>query len=176
MTFKIVNLVATTDLGQQVDLAILSELKHVQFDHEIYGGRVAYIKVPGMHGKVSVFFSGKLISVGSCSEDAAQHALTLTRAILVENGLIDHVDVEVIVRNIVATTASEHVVDLEALSYEASALYEPEQFPAVIYKILEPKTTFLIFNSGKIVISGAKSVEHLEKAEKIVMDFVSSYT
>lgn len=176
MTFKIVNLVATVDLGQKVDLVRLSELEYVLFDHEVYGGRVAYIKAPEMHGKVSVFFSGKMISVGSCSEDEAQHDLTLTKDMLVQNGLIEQVDVEVIVRNIVATTVSDHTVDLEALSYEASALYEPEQFPAVIYKILEPKTTFLIFNSGKIVIIGAKSVEHLEKAEKIVMDFVSSYT
>lgn len=176
MTLRIVNLVATADLGQRVDLVRFSELEHVLFDKEIYGGRVAYLKAPGMHGKVNVFFSGKLISVGSCSEDDAQHDLFFTRDMLVENGLVEQVDVEVIVRNIVATTESDHPLDLEALSYEANALYEPEQFPAVIYKITEPKTTFLIFNSGKIVISGAKSIEHLEKAEKIVMDFVNSYT
>ncbi|MEA2004177.1 MAG: TATA-box-binding protein, partial [archaeon] len=44
--------------------------------------------------------------------------------------------------------------------------YEPEQFPGVIHRIETPKTVFLIFSSGKIVITGAKSVKHLEDAIK----------
>jgi TATA-box binding protein (TBP) (component of TFIID and TFIIIB) len=34
--------------------------------------------------------------------------------------------------------------------------YEPELFPGLIYKLVEPKLTLLIFVSGKIVLCGAR--------------------
>jgi transcription initiation factor TFIID TATA-box-binding protein len=46
--------------------------------------------------------------------------------------------------------------------------YEPEQFPGLVYRIDEPKVVALLFGSGKIVCTGAKKVEDIEKAvEKI---------
>lgn len=35
--------------------------------------------------------------------------------------------------------------------------YEPEVFPGLVYRMKSPKVTFLIFVSGKIVVTGAKS-------------------
>ena len=58
-------MVATGDLTQQVSLEDISRLPYTIHDQEIYGGRVAYLKTPEMHGKVSIFPSGKLISVGT---------------------------------------------------------------------------------------------------------------
>lgn len=34
--------------------------------------------------------------------------------------------------------------------------YEPELFPGLIYRMIEPKCTLLVFVSGKIVITGCK--------------------
>jgi len=36
-------------------------------------------------------------------------------------------------------------------------MYEPEQFPGVILRMLDPKTVILIFTSGKMVCSGGKT-------------------
>ena len=47
--------------------------------------------------------------------------------------------------------------------------YNPKRFNAAIMRIKEPKTTFLIFNSGYITILGAKSEENSEKAAKIIL-------
>ena len=69
---EIVNVVATADLQQQVSLTEISRLPHTIHDQEIYGGRVAYLKTPEMHGKVTIFPSGKLISVGTRSPQQAQ--------------------------------------------------------------------------------------------------------
>lgn len=40
---------------------------------------------------------------------------------------------------------------------EDKVQYEPEVFPGLVYRMKNPKVTFLIFVSGKIVVTGAKS-------------------
>jgi len=40
-------------------------------------------------------------------------------------------------------------------------MYEPEQFPGLIYRVNEPKVVFLLFASGKIVCTGAKKQEDI---------------
>ena len=44
------------------------------------------------------------------------------------------------------------------------AEYDPENFPGVIYKTNEPRSTILLFRTGKIVVTGASTVESAEKA------------
>ncbi len=38
-------------------------------------------------------------------------------------------------------------------------MYEPEQFPGLIYRMDDPKVVFLLFTSGKIVCTGATKEE-----------------
>ncbi|KAJ3673575.1 hypothetical protein LUZ60_005567 [Juncus effusus] len=42
--------------------------------------------------------------------------------------------------------------------------YEPEIFPGLIYRMIQPKIVLLIFESGKIVLTGAKSKEEIYTA------------
>ena len=51
MSYEIVNTVSTADLTQQVDIHAVAELPYTIHDREIYGGKVTYLKTPGMHGK-----------------------------------------------------------------------------------------------------------------------------
>ena len=46
------------------------------------------------------------------------------------------------------------------------AMYEPEVFPGLIYRMQEPKTVFLIFSTGRIVCTGAKQKEIVRDAVK----------
>ena len=66
---------------------------------------------------------------------------------------------EIKIQNIVASSSLEHDVPLVKL---AEALpnteYNPEQFPGLVMRIKDPKTSALIFSSGKIVCTGAKSM------------------
>ena len=50
-----------------------------------------------------------------------------------------------------------------AISLEG-AEYEPERFPGLIYRLKDPKTATLLFRSGKVVCTGAKSVEQVKVA------------
>ena len=69
MSWNIVNVVATADLAQRVDIQEIAEIPYTIHDSEIYGGRVTYLKTPQMYGKVTIFPSGKLISVGTKSPE-----------------------------------------------------------------------------------------------------------
>jgi transcription initiation factor TFIID TATA-box-binding protein len=57
-------------------------------------------------------------------------------------------------------------IRLEGLVYAHSAFasYEPELFPGLIYRLVSPRVVFLIFVSGKIVITGAKKETDLSNA------------
>jgi transcription initiation factor TFIID TATA-box-binding protein len=44
--------------------------------------------------------------------------------------------------------------------------YEPEQFPGLVYKLVEPTATFLLFSNGKLVCTGTKNKEQLEESMK----------
>lgn len=60
-------------------------------------------------------------------------------------------------------------------SREDKVQYEPEVFPGLVYRMKNPKVTFLIFVSGKIVVTGAKSEkvirESFDKIYKIVYKY-----
>lgn len=69
-----------------------------------------------------------------------------------------------ILQNVVATVNLNCKLDLKNIALHArNAEYNPKRFAAVIMRIRDPKTTALIFASGKMVVTGAKS----EKASKI---------
>jgi len=163
----VVNIVATADLRQQVELTEIAKIRHTIHGPEIYGGRVAYLKTPTMHGKTTIFPSGKLISVGTNTRKQAKHDLQETVDTLTQANLIKPVSVTANVRNIVALLTLPNPIPLEQLE-EPNSIYEPEQFPAAIVKSNDPKATYLIFNSGKIIISGVKNEEELEEAAEAV--------
>jgi len=43
-------------------------------------------------------------------------------------------------------------------------MYEPEQFPGLIYRMAEPKVVILLFASGKLVCTGAKQEQDVYEA------------
>jgi len=51
-------------------------------------------------------------------------------------------------------------IELEDCAYALGRnMYEPEQFPGLIYRMEEPKVVILIFASGKLVCTGATKEE-----------------
>lgn len=84
-------------------------------------------------------------------------------------------------QNIVATCSLGCALDLKRIAQHArNAEYNPKRFAAVIMRIRDPKTTALIFSSGKMVCTGAKSEQEsrlaCRKFAKIVMKIGYSVT
>ncbi len=72
---------------------------------------------------------------------------------------------------LVATSVIGSELNLRAITLALDgAEYEPEQFPGIVYRIKDPKTATLIFRSGRIVCTGAKSVADVKKAIKNVVE------
>jgi len=88
---------------------------------------------------------------------------------LKNEGFIIRGKLEITVQNMVSTADLGKYVDLEEAAYVLdNIMYEPEQFPGAVYRMAEPKVVILIFSSGKLVITGAKSEEQVyEAVEKI---------
>jgi transcription initiation factor TFIID TATA-box-binding protein len=78
-------------------------------------------------------------------------------------------DYDYTVDNLVATVFLTLKNKLDLLKIARKVIdseYNPEKFPGVVLRIQNPKTTFLIFSTGKMVVTGAKNEAHLFNAVK----------
>jgi len=77
---------------------------------------------------------------------------------------------EINVVNIVVSAALGHDIPLEKMAATLSNTeYNPEQFPGLVIRIKEPKTSALIFSSGKIVCTGARTIENVHESIKKII-------
>jgi transcription initiation factor TFIID TATA-box-binding protein len=75
------------------------------------------------------------------------------------------------IENVVASTGIGQELDLQSVAMDLEgADYDPEQFPGLVYRTQSPKSAALIFRSGKIVCTGAKSTSDVHDSLHIVFD------
>jgi len=99
------------------------------------------------------------------SERVARRGIHKVLRELKARGIIVRGRPEITVQNIVASAELGGGIDLESLVYKfGRVMYEPEQFPGVVYRMDEPKVVILIFTNGKLVITGAKDEEQIYRA------------
>jgi transcription initiation factor TFIID TATA-box-binding protein len=66
---------------------------------------------------------------------------------------------KITIENVVATTIICKEMDLPSIAKALDgAQYDTDRFPGVVYRIKEPKTAMLLFRSGKVVCTGARSI------------------
>ena len=76
-----------------------------------------------------------------------------------------HGERKISVVNIVISSSLEQDIPLEKMAATLSNTeYNPEQFPGLVIRIKEPKTSALIFSSGKVVCTGARTLEKVEES------------
>ncbi len=74
------------------------------------------------------------------------------------------------IENVVATSLLNSELDLPSIALTLEgAEYEPERFPGLIYRLETPKTATLLFRSGKMVCTGAKSIPEVHQAINTVI-------
>jgi len=116
-----------------------------------------------------VFSSGKMVCTGAKSEDESKTACKKYAKTIQNLGFeVRFTDFKV--QNIVASCDVMFPIMLEKLyaAHGGFCHYEPEIFPGLIYRILDLKVVVLIFVSGKIVLTGARTRENIYDAyEKI---------
>ncbi|BBH04274.1 TATA binding protein 2 [Prunus dulcis] len=105
-----------------------------------------------------IFASGKMVCTGAKSEQQSKLAARKYARIIQKLGFPAQFK-DFKIQNIVGSCDVKFPIRLEGLAYSHGAFssYEPELFPGLIYRMKQPKIVLLIFVSGKIVLTGAKS-------------------
>lgn len=155
-SINIENVVASATLKQRVDLnAVVKGYPGVEYRPEQFPGLVFRLKRPKT--ATLIFNSGKMVCTGAKSEKEARRAVMRVIKELKKSGIIIISKPELKIQNIVASASLGGVIDLEKAAYTLGrTMYEPEQFPGLIYRMDEPKVVILLFASGKLVCTGAK--------------------
>jgi len=153
---NIENVVASATLNQRVDLnAVVKGYPGVEYRPEQFPGLVFRLKRPKT--ATLIFNSGKMVCTGAKSEKEARRAVVKVIKELKKSGIIIIGKPELKIQNIVASASLGGMIDLEKSAYTLGrTMYEPEQFPGLIYRMEEPKVVILLFASGKLVCTGAK--------------------
>jgi len=161
---KIQNVVASATLNQKVDLnAVVKSYPGVEYRPEQFPGLVFRLKRPKT--ATLIFNSGKMVCTGAKSEKEARRAVLTVVKELKKSGIIIISRPELKIQNIVASVSLGGKVDLEqAVGKLVKTMYEPEQFPGLIYRMDEPKVVILIFASGNLVCTGAKKEQDVYDA------------
>jgi len=157
LDYKIENVVATVvmEITEKIDLNVIAR-KHaeVEYNPERFPGLVMRIEKP--RATILIFSTGKMVVTGL--RKAAQAPKVVEKVVKnIRKAGIKVSNPEITIQNIVASGDLHTNIDLNmAAIVMESAMYEPEVFPGLIYRMQEPKTVFLIFSTGRIVCTGAK--------------------
>ena len=161
-SLKIQNIVATTSLGKDVPLTKLAKtIPNTEYNPEQFPGLVLRIKQP--KSAVLVFSSGNLVCTGTKSIAQVKEVIAQVIKTLKKINVEITEKPKVTVQNIVASGNINMMLNLNYLALElTNTEYEPEQFPGLVYKLIEPNATFLLFSNGKLVCTGTKNNQQLE--------------
>jgi len=161
---KIENMVSAITIDQRIDLKSFSKMvKGLEYNPERFPGVVYRIKEPKL--AMLIFSSGKIICTGARSKENINVAVKRLREKLAEGGIIVKTEPKVEVQNIVASANMDFKVNLDVLAMKCeNTEYEPEQFPGLVFSLDEPKTVMLVFRSGKMIITGAKTPDDVNLA------------
>jgi transcription initiation factor TFIID TATA-box-binding protein len=165
-SIRIENVVASATLNQKFDLnAIVKGNPGVEYDPDKFPGLVFRLKRPKT--AILIFTTGKMVCTGAKSSKESKRAIKKVVRDLKKSGIIILGRPKIKIVNIVASGNLGGYVDLERSAYAlGKTMYEPEQFPGLIYRVDTPKVVFLIFASGKIVCTGARKEEYVYESVK----------
>ena len=160
------NIVATTSLNKPISLIKLAKSDaNTEYNPETFPGLILRIKKP--KSAVLVFSSGNLVCTGTKSIAQVREVIVNVIKILRKIGVRVTERPKIKVQNIVASGSVNLTLNLNALALELeNTEYEPEQFPGLVYKLIEPSATFLLFSNGKLVCTGTKNQKELEDSKK----------
>jgi len=163
--YKIENVVATVivKITEKIDLNhIVRKLPDVEYNPERFPGLVMRIVKP--KATILIFSTGKMVVTGMRKASEAPKVVDKVVKNIRKTG-IKITDPEITIQNIVASGDLHTNIDLNMAAIVMEyAMYEPEVFPGLIYRMQDPKTVFLIFSTGRIVCTGAKEKEVVKEA------------
>ncbi|XP_023233446.1 TATA-box-binding protein-like [Centruroides sculpturatus] len=153
---QIVNIVSSVTLGCWLDLKnIARRSENATYNPRRNGSVIMKIKNP--YTTAIIFRTGKIICTGAKNEIESSIAVRKFVKIIQKLGYrIRYFEFKI--QNIVGSCEVRFQINLEllAIAYAKFSKYEPELFPGLVYNMENPNVLLLIFQYGKIVITGTK--------------------
>ncbi|KAL3113641.1 hypothetical protein niasHT_010670 [Heterodera trifolii] len=118
------------------------------------------MKVYSPNATAVIFSTGKFVCTGASSESECKSAAKEVTERIQQCGYYDAQIREFAVQNLVATTDVRFHIKLGPLSDDLGAKqcsFAPELFPGLVFRNADPKVSIIVFSSGKINLTGAKS-------------------
>lgn len=169
-SIQVENVVASSDIGQELDLETLSgDLGATDYDPDNFPGLVYRTQDP--KAAALIFRSGKVVCTGAKSVDDVTTALEYVFDEFRELGVDVAPSPDIEIQNIVSSADLGHTLNLNAIAIGLGLEhieYEPEQFPGLVYRLDEPDVVALLFGSGKLVITGGKQLDDAEQALTVI--------
>jgi transcription initiation factor TFIID TATA-box-binding protein len=160
------NLVMTTFIGQEVDLnklfAAFRSRGMVRKSQKFPSGMWRlYQDIITLPVTVSVFGSGKVVCPGAKNIEGAVAAMYRVLDLVSETcGVFERP--KICMRNVVGCLRLRRYLDLKLLKRNLPrSVHKPRKFPGLLAKNMETGVHFLIFKTGSIVITGARSIDQL---------------
>eukprot|EP00325_Prymnesiales_sp_UTEX-LB-985_P001221 CAMPEP_0174694486 /NCGR_PEP_ID=MMETSP1094-20130205/1068_1 /TAXON_ID=156173 /ORGANISM="Chrysochromulina brevifilum, Strain UTEX LB 985" /LENGTH=210 /DNA_ID=CAMNT_0015890741 /DNA_START=139 /DNA_END=771 /DNA_ORIENTATION=+ len=150
------NLVATCNLTVELDLKTIAlHARNAEYNPKRFSAVIMRIREPKT--TALIFKSGKMVVTGAKSEEQARNAARKYARIIQKLDFPIHFT-DFKIQNIVGSVDVRFPIRLEglALKHAHYSSYEPELFPGLIYRMVQPKIVLLIFVSGKVVLTGGK--------------------
>ena len=161
---NIENVVATTSLTETINIKSMAKRLDAKYNPEKFPGAIVRLEHP--RAVLIVFKSGSIVCTGTKSEEMAKKAICKFVSDLSDITKLQDVKLQGIkVENIVASCNLRNKIHLEdAARTLPRSMYEPEQFPGIIHRVCHPKTVLLLFASGRLVCTGAKSTQEVNSS------------
>jgi transcription initiation factor TFIID TATA-box-binding protein len=160
------NVVVSASIDTDLPLERLAtKLDRAEYNPEQFPGLI--FKIDNPTASSLLFSSGKIICTGTKSITEAKKALKRIVEELQKVGIDVKAAKDIVVQNMVASGSVGGKLNLNEIVFKFdNTEYEPEQFPGLVYKLTgQPvlaNITFLLFGTGKIVITGAKSEQEIK--------------
>jgi len=158
------NVVASCQADSRIPLSRLAmELEGTEYEPQQFPGLVVRLAEP--KSAALVFNTGKIVSTGTKSPQQAKKAVEVLLVKIKKLGVPVSKTTKIVVQNIVASANIGREINLNVVAFQLeNSEYEPEQFPGLIYRMEEEKVVFLLFSTGRVICTGGKSKESIERA------------
>jgi len=170
------NIVASAQISKSFDIQKLAEnIPDSIYNPNEFNGLSIKYDAPKI--AVLILHNGKAISTGGKDKVEAENSITNTIKKIKDAGFKTKKSYKTKIENIVLSTHFNKPLNLEAISrglYLKNVSYNPRDFPGLIYKVDDQKSIVILFNSGKVVCTGAESMNNAKKAIERIKEKLTS--
>ena len=175
-SLKIENIVGSGTIADSIDLErLIDKMENYELNKKRFPGAVLRLHNPKI--AVLIFSSGKVVITGAKSPEDFIKGQDLLIKKMKKAGVICHDIPDLAVTNMVCSYDLGKYINLNKVVVTLNMEhieYEPEQFPGLVYRISDPKVVALLFSSGKIILTGGKTMEEIERGVVFLEQKISS--